>query len=213
MNLAEARVILRIEFPNYLPIYLICKRIHWIYQYFLEITKYLRKNESFILSITNTRLPFVNLGTLWDIYSVNQVLTLSGQFTHSNGEEMKFQDLFLQSLKESEFLSQGTISRIQSLSVDQLNNLVTALDLKELTEILNFPIKIYIKDKIFLRKFSKEYWNDSVVKIIQEIWIGYDLMYFGVLLDLEFKFSDILKVLTPDNWFHLVLKESQIMTT
>lgn len=205
MNLSQ--VVLRIEFQNYLPIYLIVKRIHWIYQYFTEIAKYLRKNESFLLSLKDSKQAmFVNLGTLYDLYSTDQVLTLYGEFTHQDTEQ-EFKDLFLQSLKESEFLSQGSIAKIQSLSVDQVKNLLNVKNTRELDQVLNFPIKIYVNGKIVLKKFSKEYMNESLQKVIQELYPGYDLIYFGVLLDKEFKFSDVLKVLTPDQWFHLVLKD------
>jgi hypothetical protein len=147
----------------------------------------------------------MNLGTLYDLYSVDQVLTLEGKF--SSEKEPEFKDLFLQSLKESEFLSQGSVSRIQGLSLDQLKDLVNTLDTRQVDVVLYFPIKIYKGDKVILKKYSKDYSDESLLKIIQESYPKHSLVYFGVLLDTEFKFSDVLKVLSPDQWFHVVLKE------
>jgi hypothetical protein len=208
MKLSNVQVVLKIEFPNQPPIYLVVKRVDWIYQYYIEINKYKRQNENFHLSVNDSRLFFMPLGIMYDLYSVDDCLTLTASWTRET--EPEFKDLFLQSLKESEYLCQGSTARIQSLSVDQLNDIVNSLEIRELKEICYFPIKIYFKDKMILKKFSREYWDKSLVLVIQEYFPGQDVMYFGVLLSKEFKFSDSLKVLTRDQWCHLVLKSSEV---
>ena len=211
MNLSNSSIIVRIEFPLKNPIYLICKRIHWIFQYFLEISKYLESRESFIISLASSKslnLGFRNLGTLFDLYSSNQVLILHGEFVKESRPE--FKELFLQSLKESEFLRTGSVSNLQSLSIDQTLNLINNLCMTPITDTINFPIKVYIKDRIYTRKFSRDYCNESLLRVFLEIWPGHELMYFGVILTDEFKFSDTLSVLSPDNWFHVVLRVLQV---
>ena len=214
-------IILCIEFHNIPPIYLTVKRILWISQYSKEISKFLDNPEPFALFLDSKPFPaHLNLGTVYDLYAKSTILYLKGIFSPSNLEFDR--DFFLQSLKESEYLRSGSISKIQSLSLTRVDQLLENLEMNLIgeserdserdlerdfsLEILNFPIKLYLHDQITLRKYSKSYADQGLVQVLHETWANYDFIYFGVLLDDEFTFTDTLSLLTPDNWFHLVLR-------